>query len=148
MNGRLLPLAGAAALTAALLLTGCGSQTVADKPGSAPASINPSTPAPTRSGAATMIKVQPIGKSVQVSADGRKLTISVETAGCQSARLIPKESSASVTLTLQINQQHKAGQMCPQFVKPTKVTAALKAPLGDRTLFDRATSDKLATTHG
>jgi hypothetical protein len=146
MNGRIIPCAGAALLAASLLLTGCGSQTVGDKPGSAPASINP-TPSASGHGTTTgtMIKIVPIDAAVQVSADGKKLTVSTETAGCQSAQLVPKESSASVTLTLQIRQQHKAGQMCPQFEKPTKVTADLKAPLGQRTVFDRSSSKKLAT---
>lgn len=144
MNGRLLSLAAGASLAASLVLTGCGTQTVAQKPGGAPASINPTTPAPKGNGSGAMIKLQPIGKSVQVAANGRTLTVSTETGGCKRATLVAHESSASVTLALEVTDHHAAGQMCPQFVKITKVTADLKAPLGSRTVFDADGGKKVA----
>lgn len=143
MNRRLLPLAAGAALAASLVLTGCGTQTVTTKPGSAPASINPSSPAPRGGGSGAMVKVQPIGTPVQVTDGGRHLVVSTETGGCKHAALVAHESSASVTLTLQVTDRHTAGQMCPQFMKVTKVTANLASPLGDRTLFDAAGGKKL-----
>ncbi|MDI5967225.1 hypothetical protein POF50_010935 [Streptomyces sp. SL13] len=144
MNGRLLPLAAGAVMAASLVLTGCGSQTVTQKPGAAPASINPTTPAPKGGGSGAMIKLQPVGRSVRVAADGKQLQVSTDTGGCKKAKLVAHESSASVTLSLEVTDHHSAGQMCPQFVKVTKVTVELKAPLGSRSVFDADGGKKVA----
>jgi hypothetical protein len=143
MNGRLLTLGIAAAIAATTALTGCGSQTVS-QPSSAPMSRNPTTPAPSPSGTA-MVK-EPIKKSVAVSGQGRTLTVSAVTTGCKTDKLVADESTASVTVTVEVTDHHKTGQMCPDFAKLTRISTTLKAPLGKRQVFDGATGKQLTAT--
>ncbi len=142
MNGRLLTLGVTAALAAATVLTGCGSKTVS-QPSSAPMSVNPTSPSPS-TGPAGPVTRQPITKPVTVGGQGRTLTVSATTTGCKSDTLVAHESTASVTLIVEVTSHHKTGQMCPDFAKLVRISTTLDAPLGKRQVFDGATGKKLA----
>lgn len=144
MNGRLLTLGVATAIAASAALTGCGSKTVT--PGAAPMSVKPSVPAQSGSPGGVMTK-QPI-KSIGVSGQDRTVTVSAVTGGCKTAKLLSSESTASVTLTLEITDHHKTGQMCPDFAKVTQVHTTLNAPLDKRQVFDGATGKQVHTSTG
>ncbi len=142
MNGRLLTIGVATAIAASAALTGCGSKTVTQ--GAAPIHVNPSTPAPSTSAGGTMTK-EAITKPVGVSDQGRTLTVSTTTGGCKTAQLVAHESTASVTLTVEVTDHHKPGQMCPDLARLTQVHAQLAAPLDQRHVFDGATGKQVPT---
>lgn len=143
MNGRLLTLGIAATIAAGTVLTGCGSETA--QPASAPNSVNPATPSPSTVPSGGTMTRQPITKTVAVTGQGRKVTVSTVTSGCKTAKLVPRESTASVTLVVEITDHRKPGEMCPDLAKLTQVSAMLKAPLDKRQVFDGATGKQVRT---
>ncbi|MBY8887639.1 hypothetical protein K7472_22765 [Streptomyces sp. PTM05] len=147
MNGRLLSL-GAAALVAGAVLTGCGTKTVSTGTGSAPMSPGPSHSASSApSGGTGKTVKQAIAAPVAVSGQDRKLTVTTSVGGCKHAQLLSQETAGKVTLTLEVVNTQKPGQMCPDFVKDAPVSTTLKAPLDHRQVVD-ATTGKTVTTHG
>ncbi len=145
MNGRLITLGVTAVLAAATVLTGCGSKTVS-QPSSAPMSRNPATPsAPATGGPVTR---QPITHPVTVGDSGRTLTVSATATGCRTDELVAHESSASVTLIVQVTDHRKTGQMCSDMARLTRISTTLDAPLGKRQVFDGASGKRVATKTG
>lgn len=142
MNRRLLVLGVATAVVAGTVLTGCGSKTVSQ--GSAPISVNPTSPAPSADPSGGKVTKEPITKPVAVSNQQRTLTVTAVLGGCKSAELVPHESTASVTLVVQVTDTRKPGQMCPDIEKLTPVSTTLKAPLDQRKIFDGATGKQVA----
>jgi hypothetical protein len=143
MNGRLLTLGVAAAIAAATVLTGCGSKSVSQG-AAAPISVNPTSPPPSTGPSGAPVTKQAITKPVTVSGQGRTLTVSAVTTGCETDDLVAHESTASVTLLVEVTSHRKTGQMCSDLAKLTRLSTTLKAPLGKRQVFDGATGKQVA----
>jgi hypothetical protein len=130
-------------MVAGAVLTGCGSKTVQTR--SAPISVNPSSPSPSVNPAGGTMTKAAITKPVNVSGQDRTLTVSTVTSGCKTAALVSHESTASVTLVVEVTDHRKPGEMCPDMAKLARVSTTLKAPLDKRQVFDGATGKQVRT---
>ncbi len=142
MNARTLTLSAAAVAVAGAVLTGCGHSTTA---GGAPATPPSPTPPPSSSAPAPAPKVtkQAITKPAGLAEQGRKITVTAQQGACQSVRLASQETSAQVTLTVEVTDNRKPGMMCAAYVKVVQVSTTLKAPLDGRKLIDGATGKEI-----
>jgi hypothetical protein len=102
-------------------------------------SINPG--GPMQPAPAPRASKQPIEQPV--TAQGRVLTTKAVAGGCRTARLVSRETSTTVTLTILVTNHQRPGQLCPAIAMLVPVSTALKAPLGSRQLIDGATGKQL-----
>lgn len=123
----------ALALTAALILTGCGSGSALGSTGS-PA---PTQPPPTSS---ITVKPEPVIGPARVSGDGLTVSVRVAWSGCeQKPTLSAAQTPTLVQLTLTTVDRSGPGVICPHIAHVAWASVTLGRPLGDRPLEDART---------
>lgn len=124
----------ALALTAALILAGCGSGSALGSTGGSPA---PTQPPPTSS---STIKPEPIIGPARVSSDDLTVSVHVAWRGCeQKPTLAATQTPTLVQLTLTTVDRSGPGVICPQIARVGWASVTLGQPLANRPLEDTRT---------
>ncbi len=96
-------------------------------------------------GVPAVTRKAPITRPVGVSGDGRVLTVTVESGGCDGLpRLKVSETAGNVLLTAWITTRTGPDAVCPAVARAGRSRAVLRTALGRRTVTDAASGHRLS----